>query len=105
MLIEKVYLEELKNGKVCLENQSLHREAVRRALPAEFFTEKRIHRRQLPLSPQTLVAGYIPTVLSALKQLRIPPPPTNDYPRCLEHLLYRRMWTSSVRYIRDRMWD
>jgi hypothetical protein len=72
-----------------------------RGIPHDFFTVKQLHRRQLPLKPDTLVVGYLPTVTSALKQLQVPLPEPNDYPLCLRHLLHRRLWLSTVRDVRD----
>ncbi|HZI16786.1 MAG TPA: ATP-grasp domain-containing protein [Myxococcus sp.] len=74
-------------------------------LPATLFTAKQLERRQLPLARDTLVAGYVPSVLGALKQLGLEPPPTNDYPRCLEPLLHRRLWTSTVRQLTEALYE
>jgi ATP-grasp domain, R2K clade family 2 len=87
------------------EMRDLRDALVARGVPVELFTAKRLERRQLPLTRDTLVAGYVPSVLGALKQLGIEAPPTNDYPKCLAPFLHRRMWTSTVRQLTARLLD
>ncbi len=76
-----------------------------RGVPTTLFTAKQLERRQLPLARDTLVAGYVPSVLGALKQLGLEPPPTNDYPRSLEPFLHRRLWTSTVRQLTEAVYE
>lgn len=90
------FLQEEGNGKLSSENVSLYREFIARGYPITLFTPKRMQRRQLPLTRSSLVAGDIPIVLSALKQLKIPLPPVNDYPASLHKFLHRRIWKSSL---------
>jgi len=79
------------------EIKSLSIGLARRGIPCSFFLEKQLTRRQLDLRRDTLIAGHIPVVLGALRQLGIEPPEPNDYPRCLRPWLYRRVWKSVVR--------
>src|SRR5690606_25521282 len=67
--------------------------------------KKRIHRRQLPVTKNTLVVGYVDTVLSALKMLDIEPPSTNDYPSALHPFLQRRIWHSTVRDLTNQIFE
>lgn len=67
-----------------------------RGIPVELFTEKKLFRRWLPLSRTTLVAGSIPVVLNALKQLKIELPQPNDYPACLQPWFKRKIWPTTV---------
>lgn len=76
-----------------------------RGIPSEVFTWKALARRLLPLDKDTLVAGEIPVVIGALKQLGIEPPTPNDYPKCLEPLQHRRVWQSTVRALSDDRFD
>jgi hypothetical protein len=78
------------------EIHALAEELSRRSIPFQFFPEKKMRRAQLPLSPSTLVAGHIPVVLSALKQLGRPAPAIDDYPDILRPFLHRRIWKSTV---------
>ncbi|UJB69732.1 ATP-grasp domain-containing protein [Acaryochloris sp. 'Moss Beach'] len=94
--ITKAFIQELGNRKLETEEQQVVEELNRRKIPYSFFTEKRIHRRQLPLGKHTLVVGNLPCILGALKQLNIPWPEPNDYPICLQDCLHRRTWQSTV---------
>lgn len=96
-MIAAALLQELGNGRLEPEIKSLAAELSRRGIPCTLFLEKRLQRRQLPLRPDTLVAGHIPVVLCALRQLGIGPPEPNDYPKCLQPWIRRRMWMSTVR--------
>jgi len=72
-------------------------ELERRRIPCQLFLAKHLQRRQLLLQPQILVAGHIPVVLGALRQLGLDPPVPNDYPECLTPWMHRRIWKSTVR--------
>lgn len=104
-MLTRAWIQEEGNGKMSVEAHSLLTELSRRGVPVTLFTQKRLERRQLEIDRTTLVAGYVPTVLLALKQLGIEPPPTNDYPTCLHSLLHRRIWPSTVGRMRhaDRL--
>jgi hypothetical protein len=98
-VITAALLQELGNGRVEPEIRSLAAGLGRRGIPARFFLEKQLQRRQLELRPTTLVAGHIPVVFAALKQLDVPTPVANDYPDSLRPWLHRRTWTSTVRHL------
>ncbi|NMO19135.1 ATP-grasp domain-containing protein [Pyxidicoccus fallax] len=102
-MLRRAFIQEEGHGRMEPEMRDLRDALDERDVPTELFTAKRLERRQLPLARDTLVAGYVPTVLGALKQLGIEPPPTNDYPRCLEPFLHRRMWTSTVRRLTESL--
>src|SRR5262249_23607820 len=102
-MFRHAYLEERGAGRLSPEIQAVHSELLRRGLPCELFTAKRILRRQLPLARDVFVAGYIPTLLQALKQLGIEPPEPNDYPLCLRTHLRRRVWESTVGAVQTRL--
>ena len=71
-------------------------ELKRRHIPYTLYTEKRIHRRQLPLDDTSLLVGDMPCVYGALKQLHIPIPSPNSYPHALKRFLHRKMWTCTL---------
>ncbi|MFY0569486.1 ATP-grasp domain-containing protein [Archangium lansingense] len=96
-MIRRAFIQELGGGRMEPEMRDVLGGLQERGIPAELFTAKRLERRQLPLDRETLVAGDVPSVLGALGQLGLEPPPTNDYPRSLEPFLHRRLWTSTVR--------
>ncbi len=75
----------------------------RRGILINFYTEKRIQRRQLPLDNQSLVVGDMSCVLGAFKQLGIPEPLPNDYPASLSHFMHRKMWISTIFELEERL--
>jgi hypothetical protein len=99
MQVQAALLQELGRGRHEAEITSLAAELERRGVPREFFLEKHLQGQQLRLRPETLVAGHIPVVLSALQQLGIDPPPSIDYPKCLWPWLHRRLWNSTVQEV------
>lgn len=74
----------------------------RRGIPVTTFTRKRLHRRQLPLAPETLVAGGVDVVRSALRQLGIDGPFLPTYPRGARALLGREIAESTVGSVLSR---
>jgi len=100
------YLQEAGNGRLGHEEQLLRSEFERRGIPVTLYTRKRIERRQLPLSASTFIAGDMDMMHGAMRQLKIEPPPPNDYPKSLEPYLHRRVWASTLgtmeqRYLQD----
>ena len=104
-MLQRAFIQEDGHGRMEPEMRALRDALQARGVPTELFTPKRLERRQLPIARDTLVAGYVPTVLGALKQLGIDPPPTNDYPACLAPFLHRRMWPSTVRQLTDTLFE
>src|SRR4051812_4401698 len=96
-MIRSALLQERGNGRLEPEIQSIASSLARRGVPYEFFLEKRLHRNQLPLAPDVLVAGHIPVVSQALRRLGVDVPILDDYPEPLRPWLRRRVWTSTVR--------
>jgi len=103
-MISKAFVEESGNKRLEPEMQAACDALRQRNIPVELFTEKRLQRRQLALSRDTLVVGYVQTVLSALHQLGIAPPPTNDYPGALQPMLHRHIWESTVEHLKERVY-
>lgn len=104
-MIAAALLQEKGNGRLDSEIASLRRAFEKRGIPTKLFLEKHLLRRRVAFAPETLVAGEIPVVLAALNQLGIEPPAPNDYPDCLTPFLKRRVWTSDVRRIKQRLYD
>ena len=96
--VERAYIQHLprpdEEGALC--------EAGFAALgiPTERFYAKRIHRRRLPLTPRTLVAGELPVVRSALTQLGAEAEGLDDYPPPLRWMLRRAVWAATMREAR-----
>jgi hypothetical protein len=102
--IAHAFIEEYGNGRVESEMADLRDELTARGIPVTLFVGKRLIRRQLPLTRQILVAGTIPIVHEALRQLEIPLPEPDDYPDCLAAYLHRRIWTDTVRGVIERVY-
>lgn len=104
-MISRAFVEESGNRRMEPEMRDVYEELLQRNIQVELFVQKRLMRRQLPLSKDTLVVGYVETVLAALHQLGIEPPPTNDYPDSLTPLFHRRIWKSTVGELADWLYD
>ena len=101
-MITKAFIQEQGNEILGDEEQLVVEELTERVISISFYTEKRIQRRQLPLDNQSLVVGDMSCVLGALKQLGIPEPLINDYSACLNYLMYRKTWISTVYQLEKR---
>lgn len=95
-MINKAFIEELGNGRMDVEMQDVYDEFRQRNIPVELFLGKRLVRRKLALKKDTLVVGYVETILASLQQLNVTPPPTNDYPSALHPYLHRRIWQNTL---------
>src|SRR5262245_12298778 len=104
-MVKRAFLQERGGRGLDTEERDLLLGLRGRGIAAQTFTWKRLARRQLPLGRDTLVAGGVTVVLGALKQLGIEPPPPNDYPDCLRHLLHRRVWPSTVRRLKQDLFE
>ncbi len=100
-MIRGAFIQEQGAGRMEPEMRALLEELRERRVPVETFTEKRLARSQLPLARDVLVAGNVPCVLGALKQLGIDAPATQDYPPSLGSFLHRRVWKSTVRRLTE----
>ncbi|HND19764.1 MAG TPA: ATP-grasp domain-containing protein [Acidobacteriota bacterium] len=106
--ITRVFIEEAGQGRMDPEMADLAAEFAARGIPVDLFTEKKLLRRWLPLSRTTLVAGSIPVVVQALKQLKVEIPRPNDYPHSLQPWFKRRIWPGTVGNVLQsaaRSWD
>jgi hypothetical protein len=101
----KIYIQQKGNEQLEPEMKDLYDEFTRRGYEVELFTEKSIYRKRLKLKPTTMVAGDIPVVLSALKQLSLKIPLPNDYPQSLHPYLKRNIWESNVDRIRSLIYN
>ncbi|BAY12884.1 ATP-grasp domain-containing protein [Calothrix sp. NIES-2098] len=102
-MISQAFIQEQGNGKLRHEEQLVTEELRKRGIPITFYTQKRIQRRQLSLNDCSLVVGDMPCVLGALKQLGIPEPLPNDYPPSLSNFMHRRIWTSTLLELEQKL--
>lgn len=90
------------------DNSTFAREEARLA---EFFGEgnyvpfhaKEIRQRRIILFPGDFVAGGLQVTLPALKQLGVDDYRHDDYPASLSKYLYRNVWQSSLKRIREKV--
>lgn len=90
------YLQYAGRGPLRHEEALLTAGLERLGIPVRHYTIKRVHRRQLPLGPDTFLAGDMDAVHGALRQLGVAIPVPDDYPDCLREFLHRRVWTSTL---------
>jgi hypothetical protein len=102
-MFKKAFLEESGNGRLRHEEQLLRAKFERRGIPVSLYTAKRIHRRQLPLSRETFIAGDMDAMHEAMRQLKIAIPAPNDYPKSLLPFMHRQIWTSTLGAIERRV--
>ena len=103
--IRMAFVEEQGNGRLCHESSLVARSLRNRGVEVELFTPKKIARRALPLAADTFVAGTIPVVQGALKQLGIEVPSPDDYPEALRAYLHRRTWRATLRDVEFGVWE
>ncbi|TQM32395.1 ATP-grasp domain-containing protein [Nocardia bhagyanarayanae] len=96
MTFSVAFLQYAGSGPMRHEEELLEKGLRRRGIPIRYYSVKRIHRRQLPLGPETFIAGDMDAMHGAMKQLRIPVPQPDDYPESLREFLRRRVWTSTL---------
>ncbi len=98
-MIEKAYIQTYGNGNMEPEHRGIQLTLESRNIPVTLFTQKRLDRCQLDLSPKCLVAGETSVISKALKQLHVVPPPPNSYPEALRYMLRRSVWESTLKAV------
>lgn len=74
----------------------------KRGIRCELFEPAQLQRGELPLAPDTLVAGGVPVVEAALKALGVVVPPADNLPACLAGYRGRQVWASTWGELRSR---
>jgi hypothetical protein len=64
---------------------------------------KNIVRGRVPIDRDTFVAGQLPTIRAALRQLGVQPPEPEDYPPSSAPFLQRHVWPSTLGSVRRRL--
>ncbi len=95
-MFTQAYLEQTGQNRLRHEEQLVQSECQRRGIAVVPYPAKRIHRRQLPLTPETFICGDMDAMHGAMKQMNIEVPTPNDYPECLMPWFGRSIWKSSV---------
>jgi hypothetical protein len=104
-MIDHAFIQEEGGGQLRHEEKLVVEGLQLRGIPFELYTEKRILRRQLPLTETSLVVGDMPCTYGAMKQLGIPIPEANTYPASLVGFMHRRTWHSTVGQLRTDVSD
>jgi ATP-grasp domain, R2K clade family 2 len=102
-MITTAWIEERAPGRTLWEFADMEIELQARGVPTMRFTPKKLVRRRVALTAHTLVVGSIPTTEMALKQLGVTVPIPEDYPIELHDFLYRRVWKSTLRAVKERI--
>jgi len=105
MKIARALIETVGNNQLESEMQDVFDELTSRKIPLELFINKKLQRRQVSLTGDTLVVAYVDSILTALKILGIEPPPTNDYPQSLQSFLHRQIWEMSLLAFTQQIFD
>ncbi|AVP97539.1 DUF4343 domain-containing protein [Ahniella affigens] len=90
------YLQDLGSGRLGIEEQLLKQAFEQWQVPVELYTIKRIHKRSLPLTLNSFIAGDLDAMHGAMRQLGIEAPTPDDYPECLSPFLQRRVWRATL---------
>ncbi len=101
-MIERAYVHVLDPRRPDVEARALLDVLSGRGIQVETFTAKRMKRRQLALSPRTLVAGDLDMMAATFKVLGIEGYRLPTYPEALIELMGRRMWQSTVDAVKLR---
>ncbi|GAB4586698.1 ATP-grasp domain-containing protein [Nocardia sp. IFM 10818] len=96
IMITTAFLQYSGKGPVRHEETLLEEGLRGRGIPVQYYTIKRIHRRQLPLGVGTFIAGDMDAMHGAMRQLGIAAPEPDDYPAGLREFLRRRVWRSTL---------
>ncbi|MEV0355501.1 ATP-grasp domain-containing protein [Nocardia sp. NPDC050697] len=105
LMITSAYLQYAGSGPMRHEEQLLDECLRRRGIPVRYYTIKRILRRQLPLSPETFIAGDMDAMHGAMRQLGIPIPAPDDYPSSLREFRRREVWTATLGAVERALGD
>jgi len=68
------------------------------------FYKKHLKQGKLKLTLNDFIAGDIDTMFTAMKQFGIHYE-YNDYPKCLNKYLHRKIWESSIKDIKEELYD
>lgn len=102
-MFQRAYIQQTGQGKLGHEESLLHAECLRRNIAVKLFPAKLMQRRQVPLDPQTFVAGNGDVMGIALKMLKLDPRTLDDYPDCLHPFLHRNVWRSTLGRMADHI--
>ena len=68
------------------------------------FYKKHLKKGKLKLTLNDFIAGDVDTMFTAMKQLNINYE-YNDYPKCLNKYLHRKIWESSIKNLKTELYN
>eukprot|EP00469_Lotharella_globosa_P009185 CAMPEP_0167781138 /NCGR_PEP_ID=MMETSP0111_2-20121227/5761_1 /TAXON_ID=91324 /ORGANISM="Lotharella globosa, Strain CCCM811" /LENGTH=269 /DNA_ID=CAMNT_0007671757 /DNA_START=12 /DNA_END=821 /DNA_ORIENTATION=+ len=97
---KRCFIQWFKEGDVPKDYRGVVAEMKSRGVPVTMKTTDEILVSPLPLTKDDLVVGNFDWTRMATKQLgcTVTPP---DYPKCLEYLLHREIWQSTLGEVQD----
>lgn len=84
------------DGRPSPEGELVVAELQSHGIPVVTRTTEDIRAHPMPLQKTDLVVGDFEWTRTALKQLGVTMPEPPDYPECLQHLLHRKIWRSTL---------
>lgn len=102
-MFEMAFIQEMGSGRLDHESGLIRDHCLRIGLPVSLYTQKRMQRRQLPLTSRSFVSGDIDCMQGAMRQLGIPVPAATYYPISLAPYLHRRVWLDILGNVRTRI--
>lgn len=99
---EKAFIQK-QGQKLRIEEALVSEYVTQRGVAVEFYSEKEIHRRKLPLNLSTLVVGDMPCMFGAMRQLELEIPVSNPYPHALMNYMHRSVWIDTLGRLEHRL--
>jgi hypothetical protein len=96
---KRAFVQVFYGGRMNRESTIVTKEMNRRGIDVFTFETEDILSKPLPLTRNDLVVGDFDWTRMALKQLKIKMPNPPDYPECLNHLLKRKVWKSTLQKV------
>ena len=96
-MTKRAFIQVFNKDSMSPESRLVSEELTIRNIPVVFLTTEEILANKFEgLTSDDLVVGDFTWTKAALTKLGIPLPTPPDYPKCLEHLLNRKIWRSTL---------
>ena len=92
---QRAYIQTF-DGRMAPESKLVQEEMNARSVPVILLTTEQLLAHPPKFSRDDLVVGDFDWTRFALKQLGVAMPEPPDYPACLQHLLHRKIWTTTL---------
>ncbi len=101
-LMKLAYIQTDDKSGNNFEMNMLRTELPKRGIAVEPFRKNEIFEEKIDLSSECIVAGDVEVITEAMRQMGIPIPVPNDYPKSLDKFLHRKIWTSRFSNLRQK---